>query len=190
MLSIVVSNNNQQILSKNPKHPFLEKLTKQIQIILKIAKINGYDDNFRIKNENNQVIENSNIITLLQNVTTPSKVLIGQESFVNLLYKAGVEPDLISNENIKYRLINLYESKPIKRSEKIYKEPQIYSTSSPVQESLNAAPVIKSIKRQLDTDPVQNEVESEIEPPKKRKANWIIPSEDLPPLPEVDDNEL
>src|SRR5258708_16916903 len=117
---------------KKPKsHPMLEKLINQLKIVLKLARVNAYDANFRITNENGIFIENSNIINLLQNVTTPAKALIGQDAFVTLLHKAGVEPDLISNENIKIKLIKLYEtqSMPI-----IEKPPQIYSTISQIKE--------------------------------------------------------
>ena len=68
----------------------------------------------RIKNENGIFVDNSNIINLLSNATTPTKVLLGQEEFVNLLFKAGVEPELLSNENIRVRLMRLYERNPKK----------------------------------------------------------------------------
>ena len=80
--------------------------------------------------------------------------------------------------------MKLYESKPISRKQQISenKEPKIYSTASPIQESSNAVPVIKSTKRQLETDD-DTEIE---EPSKKPQANWITPPEEQE-LP--DDNE-
>src|SRR5277367_4725607 len=151
---------------KQPKHhPLLEKLTSQIKIILKIAKIDGYDGNFRIKNESGVFIDNTNIINLLSNVTTPAKALLGHEPFVSLLYKAGVEPELISNENIRVKLIKLYETKATIPEQ----EPMIYTTVAPVQEKAIRVPVIRSgIKRTRDMveENKEEEIEdSEIEPP-------------------------
>lgn len=172
---------------KSKSHPMLERLTKQLQIVLKIANVKGYDSFLRIKGEKGNYIENSNILNLLQNATSPAKILLGQEEFINLLYQAGVEPELISNENIKFRLMKLYETKPKQRSDN--RETQIYSTVPPVlKESVTAVPVIKSTKRALEDD-----FDEEIEPPNKRQdignapTDWILPEQQQ--LPD-DNNEF
>jgi hypothetical protein len=160
------STSTQFPVKKQKAHPFLEKLTNQLKIILKLAKIDAYDNTFRIKNDKGFFIENSNIINLLQNATLSSKILVGQDAFITLLFKAKVDPELIKNENVKQMLIRLYE-KQTKTSDE---EPVIYSKSPPVID-MDTTPVIKSRKRTLTRD----EEEESDKPEPKRKSNWIIP---------------
>jgi hypothetical protein len=160
-----------QTTKKIKSHPYLEKYVNQIKIILKLAKIDGYDNNLRIKNENGNFIENSNIINLLQNATIAAKVLIGQDAFINLLFNAGVEPDLIVNENVKSKLIRLYETKS--KSTQTFKElePRIY-TSNATKNDLIVEPTVKFNKRQREkTDDIEET--EEINP---KRTKWILPN--------------
>jgi hypothetical protein len=150
----------------NKGHPLIDKFTKQLKIVLKLAKIDGYDGDFRIKDENGQYIYNSNIISLLNDATSISKVLIGYDSFISLLHKASVEPDLIVNENVKARLLQLYQFK---------RQEELYSKAGPSVNVKNAR------KRQHEDDMNDYDDDVIVEPPNKK---WIYPKDT--PLP--DDN--
>jgi hypothetical protein len=153
---------------KQKGHPTLERLINQLKIILKLAKIDAYDTNLKIKNEFGSYIENSNIINLLHNATVPSKVLLGQDAFIALLFKAKVEPELISNENIKTKLIRIYENQS--NIENI--EPEVYSNiQNTNSQNIDINPTIRRDKRSLENS---DDEESE-EPPRKREK-WIYPN--------------
>ena len=85
----------------------LEKI-RIMKILLKLAKINGYDLVGRVRNKNGSFINDSDLLDLINDAMSHGKLLIGQSEFINLLYEANVEPDLIINENIKAKLLNLY----------------------------------------------------------------------------------
>jgi len=77
-----------------------------MRVISKVAMIRGYDDDGRILMENGRYMENSDIASLMFNAMSPGKLIIGEHEFINLLKKASVNPDLILNENIRYKLLN------------------------------------------------------------------------------------
>jgi hypothetical protein len=162
-------NTGTQTIKRMRSHPYGDKFENQIKIAVLLGIIGGIDRSLRIKNENGIFIENSNLINLLHNATQPAKRLIGQESFIKLLHKAGIEPDMIANEDIKAKLINLYETQTI-GTQTESREPQIFSNVSP--EQMNVDPVIQSKKRQRDED---DDDENENEEPATKKTNWIIP---------------
>lgn len=96
---------------KSPHQKHLDKFLRQMQIILKIAKINGYDIGGRIRDQEGSFIENSSLIHLLTYSMTPGRVLVGEKEFIDLLYEAKVEPDTILNDNIKAKLYKMYNNK-------------------------------------------------------------------------------
>jgi hypothetical protein len=83
----------------------IDKLMRQFKVILKLAKIDGYDAIGRIKGLNGEYMDNTDIIALLINAMTPGRVLKGQERFIELLREAKVEPELIMNDNVRYKLL-------------------------------------------------------------------------------------
>jgi len=84
-----------------------KRLEKQMKIVLALAKIEGYDEALRIKDEYGNYIKNSDIITLLNNAMTSGRVLIGQDSFILLLKEAKVPPDLIINDEVRSKLLSM-----------------------------------------------------------------------------------
>lgn len=93
-----------------------EKLAKLLKIILKIASINGYDEEGRIKDDNGVTIFQSDLVSLLQKAMSYEKVLVGKNEFINLLYKANVSPELLVNDDMRARLMLLYKQ-PAKQTE-------------------------------------------------------------------------
>ena len=63
-----------------------------------------------MRNLNGEYINDSNVISLINHAMSHRKLLIAQNEFVQLLYEAQIEPELIYNENIKAKLVNLYSN--------------------------------------------------------------------------------
>ena len=87
-----------------------EKIIRLIKIALKIAKINSYDDELRIIGHNGEYVEGSNLADLLKYVLTSQKIIIGENEFIKILHDANVDPQWITNENVRARLIGLKNS--------------------------------------------------------------------------------
>jgi len=87
------------------KHAF-QNIHLVIRTVLKLALINGYDSEGRIRGTNGEFIPNSNLLDLLNFAMTRGKNLKGTDEFVKLLLEAGIEPDWIINENIRSLLLN------------------------------------------------------------------------------------
>ena len=162
---------------KKPKsHPILDKITKQLKIILKLAKVNGYDNNLRIKGSNNNYVDNSNIINLLNDAMITSKVLIGYNEFIKLLYESGVEPDLIINDNIKYQLMRMYEIQP-KESSK-----DLYTKTAPTEIRTDPKVIKSNLKRTYNGDEFQELFDKPVNKKRgvdKEAIDWIFPDQDL-----------
>ncbi|RWR99765.1 hypothetical protein B4U79_03256, partial [Dinothrombium tinctorium] len=118
-----------------------EKLLRMVKIVLRLASINGYDYDGRIRSKKGLFIDRSNIITLLNHAMSIGHPLIGEQEFIELLREAKVDPSLIINENVKTKLANNYVRDDY---ENIPKEPRITS------KIVDIAPVVKSRKRKFD----------------------------------------
>jgi hypothetical protein len=95
------------------KSKIYDKVHKLLKIILKLAKYVGYDSDLKIKLKNGNYLEKSNIVDLLTHAMSMGKVLYGESEFIDLLHSAGVNPELIINENVKNKLISKYNSREI-----------------------------------------------------------------------------
>jgi hypothetical protein len=89
------------------KTKIYDKLHKFVKVILKLARKFGYDDDLKIKLRDGKYLEKSNIVDLLTYAMSVSKVLYGENEFIELLHSAGVSPDLIINDNVRSKLIHL-----------------------------------------------------------------------------------
>lgn len=94
--------------SKKQSNKYSDRLMRQLQIILKLAKINGYDIGGRIRNQKGQYLDNSSILHLLSHSMTSSRVLVGEQEFIDLLYEANIEPDTLLNDNVRAKLFKRY----------------------------------------------------------------------------------
>jgi hypothetical protein len=92
------------------RNAHFDKLTRLLKIILKLANIEGYNQEGKIKTPSGDYLMHSDIVSLLNHAMTVGRVLIGEQEFIKLLYKAQIEPDLIVNENVKSKLSNLYDT--------------------------------------------------------------------------------
>ena len=156
--------------SKKKNNSFIDKLSRIMKIFLKLANIKGYDIIGRVRNGNGDFVNDSDIIALINHSLTHGKLLLGQNEFINLLFEAKIEPELIINENIKSKLLNLYTDKNENNIENLPVTNNVEETS--VDEN---PPVIKNRKRKIDSSDDQvlsEEIENKKPKNKKRKINW------------------
>ena len=89
------------------KSKLYDKMQKFFIVILKLARKYGYDDSLRIRLKNGNYLEKSNVIDLLNNAMSMGKVLYGETEFIELLKSSNINPDLIINDNVRKKLIQL-----------------------------------------------------------------------------------
>ena len=105
---IVVTNSKsrQKLSSKRSANTVLRQL---LQIAIKLAKIDAFEIDGRIRSVEGKLLDGTNVIDLLDHVNSPKRALHGLDEFIKLLFKAGVEPDMISNKDVKIELMKLYQ---------------------------------------------------------------------------------
>ena len=159
---------------KSYRQKNIEKLNFIIELALKFAKINGYDEKGRIIGKNGEVIQNSNIINLFEYSMKDGKLLVGEDEFVHLLYKAKIDPENITNINIKNKLLNLYSNKNSITTSEAFQEktsdfPQRQQQIFRPHDTPSIRTSIKR-KREIEDDRPDEIIE---ETPAKRLKNWI-----------------
>ena len=82
-----------------------DRQRKLLSVVLKIASCDGYDETGRIRGPHGEVIESSDIISLLLHALSPGRTIHGLEAFVDLLARARVNPDDIINANVRALLM-------------------------------------------------------------------------------------
>src|SRR5882757_4278569 len=88
-----------------------------IQMVIKLSQINGFNDNFNIRGSDGQFIPNTNIAKLLGLTQHRVRTQKGVPELINLLYEAKIDPNIIHNEGIKAKLLELYSSPPNENNE-------------------------------------------------------------------------
>ena len=164
-------------IERNP-----EKIQRLLRIALKIASLDAYDEDFKIKDSNGSPIEDSDIVALLNNAISSQKLLVGENDFIRLLFEAKVDPNWIVNENMRskllnYRPINTRPKQPPKEPPKPPPEQTV-----PKQIYTSAPPNMP----QTPNEPTKRKVEETIKVNKKQKPvqAWEVP------LPEDGDDDL
>lgn len=142
------------------KKKIYDKIHRFIKIILQIAKSNGYDNEYRIKTKNGKYLDKSNLVDLLTQSMTVGKVLYGENEFIELLSKCGVDPELIINDNVRLKLIQMNNSKTFNNRDDNDKFSEISAN-----EEIKKRPMKRTLE-QLNED--YNDVDDQ-KPIKKRK---------------------
>lgn len=81
-----------------------DRQKKLVQIILKLARIQGYNDQNQIKKRDGTYMEDTDITALMLFAVTKEKLMLGLSEFIDLLLEAGIGPDDVINENLKHKL--------------------------------------------------------------------------------------
>jgi hypothetical protein len=105
---VVMSADSDYPMKEDVKDKIYGKMYKTVDIIAKLADIKGYDKTYRIQTSDGSYMPNSNLITLITHAMSSGRVLYGEQEFIELLHKAGVEPELILNDNVRSKLIAFY----------------------------------------------------------------------------------
>ena len=155
--------------NKSVKEKSLDKMNKILTIILKLAKIGGYDEYGRIYDKG-VFLENSSISALILNALTPGRILTGESEFIELLSKAKIDPDMIVNDNVKAKLIKMNNSRLNTEDINTNDEPIVNRDVEITQ------PVDRVIKRSHDSD---KEIDDEYEHTKSKrvKREQSVPNE-------------
>lgn len=193
-LNQVGGNNDQEpehvVKTRNRKSPH-ERLEKAIRIVLNIANVNGYDKEFRIKTVDGAVVQGSDLVLLLNHSLSYGRLLKGESEFIDLLHKASVDPELITNDNVKAKLVALYDRKVRYVNTATKPKPRITETFPERRPTL---------KRKLSEEPPplspyyahddEDEGADVVDPPEAKKRKPTLEEEALDaPLPEDNDQE-
>ena len=156
----------------------IDKIQKLILIVLKIARHNGYDENFNLLDENGKVIDKSDLVSLLNHSLTHQKLFIGGERFIQLLHEAKVDPNRIINDNMRSKLLSITE-RPItshqSRTTVSPERPRIRVSPGRPRITESPPPDIRVLNQELKR---KRDEESDRVPFKKSKIDWDILSDD------------
>lgn len=174
------SENKLKTRTRNRRDSPIEKLNNIMKILLKLAKINAYDITGRVRDKNGVFLNDSDLISLINHAMTHGKLLLGQSEFIRLLHEANVEPNLIINENIRAKLLNIYSGNPDPDDDDYrYRKPS-KPKSSKTEADANKKRDRKSLKRKRSQsvekfeDPVIKNITEEVEEeePRKKRRIW------------------
>ena len=77
---------------KAPMSP-TEKLLRIIKVVLKLATVDGYDGEGRVKNRYGEAISGSSVVVLLNHAMSYGHPPIGEDAFIAKLKEAAVDDD-------------------------------------------------------------------------------------------------
>lgn len=158
----------------------LERNRRLIGIVLKLAEIKGYNDKFQIRNTDGRYLPNSDVITLVLHSISQGRSLEGLREFAALLKEANVNPEFITNENVRALMkapihrstpqidikptVTSQLSEPVSRKRKV--EYLDANEIDPRDVPLPERPIAVARKRVLARE------EDSANPPKIRKFDW------------------
>lgn len=164
-----ISNKKSDAMPKRREN-FNTKFIKVMKILLKLAKINGYDIIGQIRNKKGEFINGSDLISLILNAMSHGKLLLGESEFIQLLKEANVEPELIVNENVRAKLMNIHTNIIPEDNSLISK------TQSQLPSIYENRKIIK--RKRMRNKSELEESESEESPSKKRRWETVDSNED------------
>ena len=85
-----------------------DKQTRILKIALKLARIDGFNDDLNVKAEDGSFITNSNLARLLNISQSKVKDIRGMQELIRLLFIAQIDPNYILNEFVKSKLLELH----------------------------------------------------------------------------------
>lgn len=132
----------------------LDKATKTAKIIMRLAAVNGYNDDFEIKLRDGKYLRGSNLVHLIWHVLTPAREVQGLKEFTELLRDAGVQSDWIDNPNVRTMLANMDTSRRPAVAEPARPSMPKRFVSKRRGEDLVEEPGSKQVKRQRLEDQV------------------------------------
>ena len=151
----------------------MDRQRRLLQIIMRIASIQGYNDKGNIKDKDGKFLEGTDIVPLILYSVTKERLVKGIDSYVDLLIEAKVPPEVITNENLKQRLINAghASNRPKPSAHVPISEPE---ESVLPQISMDTTPSLqkktrKKRKREISNDVISEPIEQRVTRAAKRK---------------------
>lgn len=80
----------------------LQRQSKMLQVVLKLAVAGAYDSNGEMTTSDGKQV---NVIPLILHCFTPGKTILGMDDFIQVMSEAGVDPELVINENVREMLL-------------------------------------------------------------------------------------
>ena len=180
-----VSNSSKTETKQKAKRSTNGLLRQLLQIAIKLAKIDAFEIDGRIRSIKGKLLDGTNVIDLLDHVSSPRKALHGLDEFIKLLFKAGVEPDMILNRDVKIELMKLYQkstsSEPYQTSTALSNAGDISTLSSQAIESKKNEISGDASDVTLSDTNESRDITSSLDPilqasVSRESQNWIIPS--------------
>lgn len=153
-----------------------DKIHRFIQLSLQLANHKAYDEQNRIKTESGNYLEKSNLVDLLTQAMSPGKVLHGEQEFIALLSRCNVDPDLILNDNMKSKLINMKTKKSFNKEI----SQNVLDESESTESFEKSRPVKKGNKKFIVVNDDQ-EMELELSP-RSFKRKILIDNDEAEPV--------
>ena len=91
----------------------LQRQSKMLQVVLKLAVAGAYDSNGEMTTSDGRQV---NVIPLILHCFTPGKAILGMDDFIQVMSEAGVDPDLVINDNVRELLLRHNTRPTISRS--------------------------------------------------------------------------
>lgn len=140
-----------------------EKFSRILKIVLKLAKVDRYNENGLVRDDNGNFVAQSDMVRLLNKSMSHEKLLIGKQEYIKRLHEAKVDPEIIVNDDIRGQLLRLYRDKPV-----TYSSVEVQTEPLPTQRGEEPA----GAKEETPRDRMETEEPVRVVQrlPKKRKA--------------------
>ena len=83
-------------------------LRRAIKLTLLLCRVQAFNENFEIKGRNGEYLKNTNIVEFLLDALSKAEPPAGRKDFLQLLYEAKVDPEIIVNADLRNQLESLY----------------------------------------------------------------------------------
>ena len=93
------------------RNNYINSRYNQIFIVAKLALINAFNSSFNILSRNGEYLQGSNVVDLVDYTLKKEKNIPRVDDFVWLLHRANIPPEMITNQMIKHKLINIQSAK-------------------------------------------------------------------------------
>lgn len=123
----------------------------------------------------------TNIELLVNHALTHQKYLVGEDAFIRLLIKAGVDPEMIINENIKQKLIDKNKAVTEKRNIRTNAKTRIVRNTMPRAMETEPLEMVSRVpKRVRELEDGEESFRPEMV--KKTRVEWEIPQATFPKM--------
>lgn len=134
----------------------IDRQRRLLQIMMKLAAVSGYNEDGNLKNKDGTYNKETDIISLLMYALAREKAMRGIDQFVDLLLEARVPPMLITNENLKQKMLRNNRNLSVQSVSNISVNPQRqmrdFGTDPMIERAANEATRQPTLSQQLIDD--------------------------------------